>query len=614
MHPAEHAEIELSDAELAGAWQAGAAGALDAVYRRHAPALFGTAVGLVGEPSGAGDVVHDTFLRAATRISTLRDPSRLRAWLFAILRNEAVSWHRARARVASGLDDGPVPVTEWAADDAPPADVEVSRRELSELVWTAAEGLQPRDREVLELHLRGGLEAGDLARVLGVTPGHAAVLLSRMRDRLERCLGAVLIARAGRADCPGLDRVLDGWDGRFSLAVRGSVVRHVESCTACSHRRERLTSLEHLAPVIVPPMVVLPEELHVRLVSALTQLTTQPAAAAVGIPDGSALAEPAIGDGEDSWAWHEDGFPRAYQLPDDSVLPDDTVEGVPLHPVAVPPPGPPIQRDDRRRHLARRAGAAAVIAMLFLLGGLWWAVLRPAGDQATVVLPASGASVLGFPPGTDSGTSTAAPSAGPTGSLPAGTGTALPTGPVPAGTDDEASGQGPAQPSGGTAGEPTPSGTGPTTTPSPTTPRPTTGTTSTIGTTITTSTSTTTTDRPPPTPSRPAPSTPPAPPRILRAVVSPSVVMTAGCQPELTTLSVAVSASGPVSGTVQWAPPGGSLSTKDLAPAGGSTLTAVLGTFDKAGTLTLRVRVTDSAGGVDTASTTLTVATCLALG
>ncbi len=116
-----------SDAALARAWQAGDVRAFDEAYRRFAPVLFGTAVGLVGDRTAAADVVHDTFLRAATRVGGLRDPARLRAWLFAILRNEAVSVHRGRSRSGGGLDDGPAPVSEWLADTAAAPDVEVSR-------------------------------------------------------------------------------------------------------------------------------------------------------------------------------------------------------------------------------------------------------------------------------------------------------------------------------------------------------------------------------------------------------------------------------------------------------------------------------------------------------
>jgi DNA-directed RNA polymerase specialized sigma24 family protein len=66
------------------------------------------------------------------------------------------------------------------------SDAELSRSELADVVWPAAQALQQRDREILELQVRAGLEARDLADALGVTPGHAAVLLSRMRERMEK--------------------------------------------------------------------------------------------------------------------------------------------------------------------------------------------------------------------------------------------------------------------------------------------------------------------------------------------------------------------------------------------------------------------------------------------
>ncbi|MFZ0161776.1 MAG: sigma-70 family RNA polymerase sigma factor, partial [Kineosporiaceae bacterium] len=389
-----------SDAALARSWQAGDVRAFDEAYRRFAPALFGTAVGLVGDRSAAGDVVHDTFLRAATRIGGLRDPARLRAWLFAILRNEATSVHRGRSRLGGGLDDGPAPVSEWLADSSPAPDVELSRRELADLLWSAADGLQPRDREVLELHLRGGLEAGDLGLAMGVTAGHAAVLLSRMRDRLERCLGALLIARSGRPGCAELDRVLSGWDGRFSLEVRGRVTRHVEGCRACGQRRGALVSLEHLAPVLVPPMVVLPEELHARLVADLA-----------GLPS-SAGALDARGT---EWAWREDGFPwpgeDGFPWPaedGEAALLGSIVDDVPRR----RPAGPP----------ARRAALAAIVVLLLVGAGVMTAVVRgrpPASEVTTVAEPVI-ATEPGSAPAPGSSASTGAPTGAPTGGPTAG--------------------------------------------------------------------------------------------------------------------------------------------------------------------------------------------------
>ena len=73
-----------SDAELVRAHVAGDRAALAAIYDRYAPSLFDTATALLGDRDEAADVVQDTFLAAHQHLARLRDPSRLRAWLFAV--------------------------------------------------------------------------------------------------------------------------------------------------------------------------------------------------------------------------------------------------------------------------------------------------------------------------------------------------------------------------------------------------------------------------------------------------------------------------------------------------------------------------------------------------
>jgi hypothetical protein len=88
---------------------------------------------------------------------------------------------------------------------------------------------------------------------MGVEPGHAYVLLSRLRDQVERSLGALLVARLGRDDCPDLATILSGWDGRFTPLIRKRVARHVDACEVCGERRRTAASpLALLAAV--PPM------------------------------------------------------------------------------------------------------------------------------------------------------------------------------------------------------------------------------------------------------------------------------------------------------------------------------------------------------------------------
>jgi hypothetical protein len=119
------------------------------------------------------------------------------------------------------------------AQPAQPAE----RTELRCLFEDAAAGLNLGDREVIELRLRQGLAAGEVATVLGVSRGHAYLLLSRAGDRLESSLGVLLVGRAGRGECGDLRGLLAGWDGRLTAALRKRVHRHIEHCATCSARR-----------------------------------------------------------------------------------------------------------------------------------------------------------------------------------------------------------------------------------------------------------------------------------------------------------------------------------------------------------------------------------------
>jgi hypothetical protein len=111
------------------------------------------------------------------------------------------------------------------------------RTELRCLFEDAAAGLNLGDREVIELRLRQGLAAGEVATVLGVSRSHAYLLLSRAGDQLESSLGVLVVGRAGRGECGELRGLLAGWDGRLTAALRKRVHRHIEHCATCSARR-----------------------------------------------------------------------------------------------------------------------------------------------------------------------------------------------------------------------------------------------------------------------------------------------------------------------------------------------------------------------------------------
>lgn len=240
------------DATLAVAAAGGDRAAFAAIYDRYADRLHDFSVGMLRDRDAAADCVQDTFVTAATKLGQLREPERLRPWLYAIARSECMSRLRLRQRehLSEDLPDMP-------ADDADLATV-AARSELAVLIASASGGLTDRDRAVLELAYRQGLDGPDLADALGVTARNANTLVERMRDTVARSLGALLVCRRVKADpgrCPELAELLAGWDGEMTVLLRKRAARHIESCPTCSEERGRLVTPAALlgsAPVVIP--------------------------------------------------------------------------------------------------------------------------------------------------------------------------------------------------------------------------------------------------------------------------------------------------------------------------------------------------------------------------
>ena len=225
-----------SDATLVAAAIAGDRHAFAGIYDRYADRMHDFCWSLLRSPDEAADAMQDTFVIAAGRLHQLRNPAKLRPWLYAVARSVAMGQLRNRKRERAEADlDEMVDVSDGPYEAA-------HRGELRDLVWEAARGLSDRDRMVMDLHLRQGLEGRDLAVAMDVSENNANVMLSRVRDRVERSLGAFLVARLGSEHCEELQALLRNWDGRFTPLVRKRVARHVDACETCDARRKSVAS------------------------------------------------------------------------------------------------------------------------------------------------------------------------------------------------------------------------------------------------------------------------------------------------------------------------------------------------------------------------------------
>ena len=255
----------VQDGEIVAAVAAGDPAGLAAAYDNYAPALYAYCRTLLTEPADAADAVQDIYVVTAAKLTELREPDRFRPWLYAVARNEC--FRRLRARGLSAPLDAVVEVT---SDDHGMA-LGPEREELRDLVVEALSGLNPGDREVVELNLRHVLDGDDLADAMGISRNHADALVSRARGQFEGSLGALLVARTGQDRCEELRGILASWDGELTLLLRKRVNRHIERCDACSERKRHELSPAMLLSML--PMVALPAGLRDQVLTLVDDLS-----------------------------------------------------------------------------------------------------------------------------------------------------------------------------------------------------------------------------------------------------------------------------------------------------------------------------------------------------
>lgn len=169
-------ELEL----LALRCQLGEPAAFDELVARFHESLWRYVRSLTGDPAAAEEVLQDGWLRILRGIGRLRQPERLKAWLFSIVRRASVD--RLRARYA---DAGVEPLEEEPAGQLSGAAADELAWEDVELLRTALDHLPPPDRETVVLFYLHELDLREVAEVLAVPVGTVKSRLHRARRLLR---------------------------------------------------------------------------------------------------------------------------------------------------------------------------------------------------------------------------------------------------------------------------------------------------------------------------------------------------------------------------------------------------------------------------------------------
>jgi RNA polymerase sigma-70 factor (ECF subfamily) len=142
-----------------------------------AGSLFRVAFRLTGNRTLASELVQETYLNAWKNISGLKDPERMRSWLFAILRNQYSKLIRKESRTApaSGQLDS-IAVMSKTND------------QTTDLVQEAIARLDENHKLPVLLVSMEGLSVDEASKLLDLPRGTVLSRLHRGRQKLKEIL------------------------------------------------------------------------------------------------------------------------------------------------------------------------------------------------------------------------------------------------------------------------------------------------------------------------------------------------------------------------------------------------------------------------------------------
>lgn len=172
---------------------------LTTVYLEYSGPLHSYASRLLGNSEDADDITQEVFIRVHGHLSELRDPARLKSWLYRIATNLCMDQLRRRSRtrrifgvavpLGPDTDEGDrSPVREVANPSSSSAIEQVAERDH---IAGALRQMPPKYAVCLMLHSAQGLSYREIADILGISPGAAAVRLTRARDLFSRHYNAL---------------------------------------------------------------------------------------------------------------------------------------------------------------------------------------------------------------------------------------------------------------------------------------------------------------------------------------------------------------------------------------------------------------------------------------
>ena len=182
-----------TDAQLMQAYAAGDALAFEALYDRHALAVWRFVQRSVQNAALADELVQEVWFSVVRQAPRYEARAKFRTWLFTLAHHRVVDhWRTQRAHTSldAESEDGASLADMLAAESGFGPDRQLDSREQAQALLDALAALPAVQREAFLLQAEAGMSVAEIAEATGVPPETAKSRLRYARARLRESLEA----------------------------------------------------------------------------------------------------------------------------------------------------------------------------------------------------------------------------------------------------------------------------------------------------------------------------------------------------------------------------------------------------------------------------------------
>ncbi|MCF8374636.1 MAG: sigma-70 family RNA polymerase sigma factor [Bacteroidales bacterium] len=154
-------------------------GALDELYLRYAPILFGICLRYTRNQEEAEDLLHDGFIRILDQLKFFRQEGSFEGWLRRIMVTSAINHYRKNKQRGMDQELTEYRLNNWSSD---PVMDDLSMNELLEAIRELPEGYQM----VFNLHVMDGYKHREIGEMLDISESTSKSQFMKARLALQQ--------------------------------------------------------------------------------------------------------------------------------------------------------------------------------------------------------------------------------------------------------------------------------------------------------------------------------------------------------------------------------------------------------------------------------------------